>query len=80
MPEKLVAETQALRKKTNSIRGTAGLKRKVLIKEITKQRKQSTNRLEYMDPTVHPQKPQLDAEAAPPPAEEVAPPPTAEAA
>ncbi len=47
--EVLVAETQALRKKTNSIRGTARLKRKLLIKEFAKQRKQSTNRLVYID-------------------------------
>ncbi len=51
-----------------------------MIKEIAKQRKQSTNRLEYMDLPVHQQKPQLDAEAALPPAEEVAPPSAAEAA
>jgi hypothetical protein len=83
VPEVLVAETLALCKKTNSI----GLKRKLLIKEIAKQRKQSTNRLVYMDPSVHPQPapnseaaPQLEAEAAPPPAEEGAPPQAAEAA
>ena len=38
VPDKLVAETPALRKKTNSIRGTAGLKRKVLVKEIVRQK------------------------------------------
>ncbi len=51
-----------------------------MIKEIAKQKKQSTNRLEYMDRPVHLQQPQLDAEVAPPPAEEVAPSPAAEAA
>ena len=38
VPDKLVAETPALRKKTNSNRGTAGLKRKVLVKEIVRQK------------------------------------------
>jgi hypothetical protein len=73
VPEKLVAETPALRKKTNSIRGTAGLKRILLIKEKAKQKKLSTNWLEYMDWSVQP-------EAAPQPAEGVAPRPAAEAA
>ncbi len=67
MPEELVAETLALRKKTNSIRGTAGLERKLLIKKIAEQKKQSTNRLAYTDPLVHPQ-PALAAEAPAPPA------------
>jgi hypothetical protein len=53
VPEVLVAETPALRKKTKSIRGTAGIKRKSVMKEIAQQRKQSTNRLAYMDPPVH---------------------------
>ena len=38
VPDKLVAETPALRKKTNSIRGTAGVRREVLIKEIARQK------------------------------------------
>jgi hypothetical protein len=73
VPEILVAETPALRKKTNSIRGTAGVKRRELMRKIAKNKQQSTNRLEYMDPPVHPA-------AAPPPAKEVAMPPAAEAA
>jgi hypothetical protein len=36
--EVLVAETLALRKKTNAIRGTAGLRRKSVIKEIATQK------------------------------------------
>jgi hypothetical protein len=55
VPDKLVAETPALRKKTSSIRGTAGLRRKLLIKEISRQKKQSTNKLAYMNKAVHPQ-------------------------
>ena len=57
VPEILVAETPALRKKTNSIRGTAGVRRRELIKKIAKNKQQSTNRLEYMDPPVHPSAP-----------------------
>ena len=45
VPDKLVPETLALRKKTSSIRGTAGLRIKLLIKEIDMQKKQSTNKL-----------------------------------
>ncbi len=78
VPEILVAETPALRKKTNSIRGTAGVKRRELMKKLAKNKQQSTNRLEYMDRPVHP------AAALPvapsPPAKEVAMPPAAEAA
>ncbi len=76
VPELLFAETQALYKETNSIRGTAGLRRTLLIKEIAKQKKQSTNRLAYMDQPVHQQlapeaqAPALDIEA---PALEVSP-------
>ena len=55
VPDNLVAETPALRKKTSSIRGTAGLRRKLLIKEISRQKKQSTNKLAYMNKAVHPQ-------------------------
>jgi hypothetical protein len=43
------------------------------MRKIAKNKQQSTNRLEYMDPPVHPA-------AAPPPAKEVAMPPAAEAA
>ena len=45
VPDNLVAETTALRKKTSSIRGTAGLRRKLVIKEISRQKKQSTYKL-----------------------------------
>ena len=38
VPEIIVAETPVLRKKTNSIRGTAGVKRRELIKNIAKQK------------------------------------------
>ncbi len=38
VPEILVAETPALRKKTNSIRGTAGVRRRELMKKIAKQK------------------------------------------
>ncbi len=55
VPDKLVAETPALRKKTSSIRGTAGLRRKLLIKEINMQKKQSTNKLANRNQPVHPQ-------------------------
>ncbi len=65
VPEILVVETPALRKKTNSIRSTAGVRRRELIKKIAKIKQQSTNRLEYMDPPVHPAAAQ---EVAPPPA------------
>ncbi len=68
-------ETPALHKKTNSIRGTAGVKRRELIIKIAKQKQRSTNRLEYMDPPVH-SKAALPV-APPPPAQEVAPPPAA---
>jgi hypothetical protein len=37
VPDKLVAETPALRKKTSSIRGTAGLRRKLLVEETARQ-------------------------------------------
>jgi len=69
--EKLVAEAPALRKKTNSIRGTAGIEQRELIRKIAKQKQQSTNRLEYMDPPVQPT---AALPVAPPPqAQEVAP-------
>ena len=48
VPDQLVAGTPALRKKTNSIRGTEGVKRK-MVRIISKQRKKSTNKLSYMD-------------------------------
>ena len=36
VPDKLIAATLALRKKTSSIRGTAGVRRKHLLKELAK--------------------------------------------
>ena len=69
VPDNLVAETPALRKKTSSIRGTAGLRRKLLIKEISRQKKQSTNKLAYMNKAVHPPPAPAEEEEAPLPAE-----------
>ena len=64
VPDKLVAETPTLLKKTSSIRGTAGLKGKLLIKELAIQKTKSTNKLSYMDPPVSPR---LASPPAPPP-------------
>ena len=55
VPDKLVAETPALRKKTNSIRGTAGVRRKVRIKEIARQKSATKSKLAYMEPPLSPQ-------------------------
>ena len=63
VPDKLVAETPARRKKTTSIRGNAGLKRNLVMEEIARQKTRSTNNLAYMDPPVCPRPP-----AASPPA------------
>ena len=46
----LIAATPALRKKTSSIRGTAGVRRKHLLKELAKAKTKSKTRLTYMDP------------------------------
>ncbi len=68
VPENLVAETPALRKKTCRISGTAGIKRKKLIKAIANEKKQSTNKLGYMDPPLDPRpaSPRQEPEAPPP--------------
>ena len=50
VPDKLVAATPALRKKTCSIRGTAGVRRKHLMKELAKAKTKSKSRLTYMNP------------------------------
>ena len=65
VPDKLVTETPALRKKTNSIRGTSGLKWKQLIREISRQKSKSTNKLAYMNQP----EPRPPAAAEPQPAE-----------
>ena len=49
VPDKLIAATPALRKKTSSIRGTAGGRRKQLLKELAKSKTKSKTRLTYMD-------------------------------
>ena len=58
VPDILVAETPALRKKTNSIRGTAGVRRKMLIKEIARQKSATKSKLTYMDPPLSPRRPE----------------------
>ncbi len=48
VPDKHIAETPELHKKISSVRGTASrLRRKLLIKDIAKKKKQSTNKLAY---------------------------------
>ena len=49
VPGKLIAATPALRKKTNSVRGLAGLRRKRALMEIRQQNAKSTSKLTYMD-------------------------------
>ena len=49
VPVKLIAATLALRKKTNSVRGTAGVRRKHVMVEIRRQKSKSTSKLTYMD-------------------------------
>ena len=49
VPNKLIVATPALRKKTSSIRGTAGVTRKHLLKELAKAKTKSKTRLTYMD-------------------------------
>ena len=67
VPDKIGSEMPALRKKTNSIRGTAGLKRKLLIKEFARQKTKSTNMLSYMDPPVSPRQASPPAPSPPAP-------------
>ena len=64
IPDNLIAETPALRKKTNSIRGTAGVRRKMLIKDIARQKSATKSKLTYMDPPLSPRRPE-PAEPAP---------------
>ena len=77
VPDKLAAETPALRTKTNSIRGTAGVRRRHLLKELSKAKTKSKTRLTYMDRPAPRQEPPLaaPAEEPPPPAETEPPPP-----
>ena len=49
VPVNIIAETPALRKKTNSIRGLAGQRRKKAIIELRKQKVKITRKLDYMD-------------------------------
>ena len=49
VPVKLIAETPALRKKTNSVRGIAGPRRKQVMMEIRRQKAKTTRKLAYMD-------------------------------
>ena len=65
VPDILVAETPALRKKTNSIRGTAGVRRKKLIKEIARQKSATKSKLTYMDRPLSPRPPLPPAEKRP---------------
>ena len=48
VPDLLIAVTPALRKKTSSIRGTAGVRRKHLLKELAKAKTKSKTRLTYI--------------------------------
>jgi hypothetical protein len=54
VPKRIVAETQALCKKTKLIRGASGLRRNLFIKTIARQKQQLTNKLTDMDPPVQP--------------------------
>ena len=64
VPGKLIAATPALRKKTNSVRGTAGVRRKRLLMEIRQQKAKSTSKLTYMD-APEPRRPMLPSAAEP---------------
>ena len=66
VPGKLIAATPALRKKTNSVRGLAGLRRKRALMEIRQQKAKSTSKLTYMDQPV-PRRPMQPSAAAPQP-------------
>jgi len=54
VPDTLVAETPALRKKCSKVRGTAGPRRARLLKEIAKQKKKSVSKIGYIDAPVPP--------------------------
>ena len=73
VPDLLVAATPALRKKTNLIRGTGGVRRKHLMKELAKAKTKSKTRLTYMDPPAPRPEPAEAAAPAEEPAEEAAP-------
>ena len=49
VPVKRIAETPALRKKTNSVRGLAGPRRRKAILEIQRQKAKTTRKLAYLD-------------------------------
>ena len=68
VPGKLIAATPALRKKTNSVRGTAGVRRKRLLMEIRQHKAKSTSKLTYMDQPVprRPMQPAAEPAAAEP--------------
>ena len=80
VPDKLIAATPALRKKTSSIRGTAGVRRKHLLKELAKAKTKSKTRLTYMDPPAPRPEPPVAAPAVEPPVAAEAGPPVAEKA
>ncbi len=54
VPDNLVAETPALRKKCSKVRGTAGPRRTRLLREIEKQKKVSTSKLAYVSDPMPP--------------------------
>jgi hypothetical protein len=64
VPDTLVAETPALRKKCSKVRGTAGPHRARLLKEIAKQKKKPVSKIGYIDAPVPPV-PDPPAAAAP---------------
>ena len=68
VPDLLIAATPAQRKKTSSIRGTAGVRRKHLLKELAKAKTKAKTRLTYMDRPAPRPEPQVAA-----PAEELPP-------
>jgi hypothetical protein len=55
VPDNLVAETPALRKKCNKLRGTAGPRRARILKAIAKEKKKSTSKIGFVDEPVPPQ-------------------------
>ena len=55
VPHNLVAETPALRKKCNKLRGTAGPRRARILKAIAKEKKTSTSKLDFVNDPVPPQ-------------------------
>ena len=68
VPVKLIAETPALRKKTNSVRGLAGPRRRKAILEIQRQKAKTTRKLAYLDqPAPRPARPAAELFASKPP-------------